>query len=324
MELTRAHNSLPDIAHRAAILCLHGVIAHSRDPEVESEAMEIHHFRRLLKLLRRSFNVIGLAELVAAIRERRSPPPRSVVITFDDGYVTHHSVVAGEMAAMRMPWSAFVPAMLIETGGRQWTDDLYLLIHRGSQRQIGFCWDNLMVRFDLHTPQQRQDAVFRIREACRYLPEPVRVRRLQELYDQYSLDELQTLRARYADFGPMTWAQVKDLIAAGVDVGSHGLSHIALAPQDPDLVLHEVAGARELLMQRVGAHSPHFSYPYGREASMSPVTEQLLLEMGYHCALTLEQNAVYCQNQNLMRLPRLIVGPSVGRILFVLWQRFIR
>lgn len=324
MELTRAHDSLPDIAYRAVILCLHGVIAHSRDPEVEAEAIEVHHFRRLLKLLRRSFNVISLAELVAAIRERRSPPPRSVVVTFDDGYVTHHSVVADEMAAMNMPWSAFVPAMLIEAGGRQWTDDLYLLIHRGSQRQIGFRWNNSAVRFDLRTPQQRQDAVFQIRESCRYLPEPVRASRLQELYDQYSLDELQTLRARYGDFSPMTWMQVKELMSAGVDVGSHGLSHIALAPQEPDLVLGEILGARELLMQRVGPHSPHFSYPYGREASMSLLTEQVLVEMGYHCALTLEQNAVYCQSQHLMRLPRLIVGPSVGRTLFTLWQRFIR
>ena len=92
----------------------------------------------------------------------------------------------------------------------------------------------------------------------------------------------------------------------------------------PPLILQEIAGARELLMQRLGPHSPHFSYPYGREASISPITEQLLVEMGYQCALTLEQNAVYCQNQHLMRLPRLIVGPSVGRILFALWQRFVR
>jgi peptidoglycan/xylan/chitin deacetylase (PgdA/CDA1 family) len=122
----------------------------------------------------------------------------------------------------------------------------------------------------------------------------------------------------------MTWDQARQLKAAGVDVGSHSLSHIALAPQTPELIRHELHTARELLQRRIGDHSPHFSYPYGRPASMSPEVESVLLEMGYHCGLTLEQEIVRCERCNLTALPRLIVSAQVGRVLFALWQRFIR
>jgi len=324
MEWARAHDSLPDISHRAAILCFHGVVAHEPDPDVEQGALQVRQFRRLLRVVQRSFNVISLAELVADVREKRSPPPRGLVITFDDGYVTNHTVVAEVLAALKMPWSTFLPAELIEKGARQWIDDLYLLIHRGSQRQICLRWGEDVLQFDLRTSRQRHDAVFRIRESCRYVPEAIRRRRMQEIYGLYSQDELQGLRAKYPAFAPMTWAQARELKSAGVDVGSHGLTHIALAPQPPEVIRYELAAARELLQKRIGEHSPHFSYPYGRQASISVETETQLKQMGYNCALTLEQSAVHCRQQNLMQLPRLIVSPSVGRVLFGLWQRFIR
>jgi len=324
MEIARAHNSLPDIAHRAAILCFHGIVAHEPDPDVEHEALHVPKFRRLLRVLQRSFNVISLAELVSAIREGNSPPPRSIVITFDDGYVTNYTVAAEVLAAFKMPWSTFLPAEIIEKGSRQWIDDLYLLIHRGSQRRIRLRWGDDVLPFDLNTSRQRGDAVFRIRESCRYMPEAIRRLRMRQIYELYSQDELQYLRAKYPSFAPMTWAQARELQSAGVDVGSHGMTHIALAPQPPEVIRYELLAARELLQQRIGEHSPHFSYPYGQSASISQETETQLAQMGYHCALSLEQNVVHCRQQNLMRLPRLIVSASVGRVLFGLWQRFIR
>jgi peptidoglycan/xylan/chitin deacetylase (PgdA/CDA1 family) len=87
-------------------------------------------------------------------------------------------------------------------------------------------------------------------------------------------------------------------------------------------VRHELTAARDLLQKRLGEHSPHFSYPYGREAAMSEVTDRLVAEMGYHCGLTLEQNIVRCATVDVLRLPRLIVSAQVGRVLFTLWQRF--
>lgn len=324
MRWAGAHDSLPDIHNRAAILCFHSVTGHRPDPDVECDALDVRDFRKLLRVLRRSFRVISLAQLVQSIREQIPPPAKSIVITFDDGYANNHTVAAEELSAMRMPWSEFLPAMLIETAARQWIDDVRVLIHRGSRRHLSFCWDGRKVEFDLGTRQRRHEAVRRFQQLCRYLPDDLRMAQLADLYSLYSKDELEGLRARYPSFSPMGWDQVRELTSAGVDVGSHSLTHTALAPQSPEVIRREILTARDLLQRRIGEHSPHFSYPYGKLAAISEESERLLAEVGYHCGLTLEQDVVNCAQANLLQLPRLIVSAQVGRMLFSLWQRFIR
>ena len=321
MRWTGVHGSLPQVRNRAVILCFHG-IGERPDPQVESGVLEVRKFCQLLGVLERSFQVISLAELVAALRESNPLPPRSVAITFDDGYANNYELAAGELAARRMPWSAFLPVLLVENGARQWVDDVRVLLHRGRHQRLTFNWGGQEVELDLTTPDQRRAAVASLEQRYRYAPEETRQNRLNELYAQYSLDEIQSLRARYPSFAVMSWPQARELKQAGVDVGSHGLTHIALAPQSPERIRHEIAAARDLLQQRIGDHSPHFSYPYGRTVSISPTTQGVLEEAGYQCALTLEADVVHCPGADPMQLPRLIVSSRVGRVLVGLWQRF--
>lgn len=319
-----AHRTLPDVEHRAAILCFHGVTARRPDPGVESDCLDVREFRKLLHVLRSSFHVIPLAELVQAVQERRSPPPRSIVLTFDDGYANNCDVAAEELARLRFPWSAFLPAALIENRRRQWVDDVRILIHRGGRERLSFDWGDEPIAIDLTTHQRRAEAVTRMHQLCRYLPEAERARRLEAFYACFSADRIESLRTAYPSFEPMTWDQARQLKSAGVDVGSHALNHIALGPQPPDVIRHEVFAARDLLQARLGDHSPHFSYPYGREEAVSDETEAVLNEAGYTCGLTLEQDVVECNSSHRMRLPRLIVSAQAGRVLFGLWQRFVR
>jgi len=321
MRLTCAHDNLPPHRQQAAILCFHGV-GISPDPDAESNVLDVRDFRKILHVLRRSFRVIRLSELVRAVREKGTLPPNSIAITFDDGYANNHTIAAEELATLKMPWSEFLPAQLIETGGRQWTDDLRLLIHRGRHRHLSLTWDDEHLEWDLTTRAKRQDAVERIIQAWRYLPESLRQPRFDALLSHYSTDEIESLRDRFRSFAPMTWQQARQLQTAGVDVGSHSLSHIALSPQTPQQIRHELTTARTMLQERLGDHSPHFSYPYGRPDSISPLTESVLSEMGYDCALTLEQNLVHCQGTTLLAMPRLIVPTQIGRLFFTLWQRF--
>jgi peptidoglycan/xylan/chitin deacetylase (PgdA/CDA1 family) len=324
MRWTRAHDCLPDVEQRAVVLCFHGVIGHTPDADVECDHLPVEGFREILRLLDRSFRVIGLAELVAAIQDRCSPPPRSVVITFDDGYANNADIAAEELAKHRMPWSEFLPAQLVETGSYQWSDDVRLLIHQGGRTQISLQGGDGPVQLDLSTTATRHAAVQAIHHLCRYVPDEIRHERLAMLYAAYPQGMIEELRERFRSFAPMTWDQARQLKSAGVDVGSHSLTHTALGQQPIEVIRREVFAARELMQARMGDHSRHFSYPYGRNASMSDQSEAVLSEAGYTCALTLEQDAVRCDEVNLLRLPRLIISPLVGRTLFSLWQRFIR
>jgi peptidoglycan/xylan/chitin deacetylase (PgdA/CDA1 family) len=324
MRWARAHDSLPALEQRAVVLCFHGVIAHDPDPEVECEHLPLAGFRQLLDLLRRSFRVISLCELVDAIRTGQSPPARSVVITFDDGYANNAEVAAEELARRRLPWSAFLPAQLVESRAYQWIDDVRLLIHRGDQKRVILSDESGRHTLELSTSALRRSAVQRVHEVCRYVPDEIRRERLAGLYGAYSDDQMASLRDRYRSFAPMSWDQARQLKSDGVEVASHSLTHTALGPQTPAAIRREVFGARDLLVSRLGSDSTNFSYPFGRLASLSRETEAVLREAGYNSALTLEQDCVRCREVNLLQCPRLIVSPAVGRMVFSLWQRFLR
>ena len=76
----------------------------------------------------------------------------------------------------------------------------------------------------------------------------------------------------------MSASRVRELHRAGVDFGSHGLSHQRLAQIDPDLARQEVSDSRHRLEAVLGAPVRHFCYPYG---SYDEAVVGMVAEAGY-------------------------------------------
>jgi peptidoglycan/xylan/chitin deacetylase (PgdA/CDA1 family) len=66
------------------------------------------------------------------------------------------------------------------------------------------------------------------------------------------------------DFGRMlTWAELAEVAAAGVEVGNHSLIHHPLDVLPPAQLRDEVVRARDELQQRLGVAVRSFAYPHG-------------------------------------------------------------
>jgi peptidoglycan/xylan/chitin deacetylase (PgdA/CDA1 family) len=61
----------------------------------------------------------------------------------------------------------------------------------------------------------------------------------------------------------LSYRDLRDLIAAGFEVGAHGVSHAPLPGLPPRAATREIAGARELLQDALGRPVTLFAYPYG-------------------------------------------------------------
>ena len=67
-----------------------------------------------------------------------------------------------------------------------------------------------------------------------------------------------------ADFGPMlTWPELAEVAAAGVEIGNHSLIHHPLDVLPPAQLRREVVRAREELEQRLQLGVRSFAYPHG-------------------------------------------------------------
>jgi len=82
----------------------------------------------------------------------------------------------------------------------------------------------------------------------------------------------------------MTWAQLQELVAAGMDIQSHSLTHPHLRALAPDAAYKEIAESKAMLEKRLGKPVIAFCYPFGEY-------NQAIIEMvqraGYAGAVTL-------------------------------------
>ncbi len=61
----------------------------------------------------------------------------------------------------------------------------------------------------------------------------------------------------------VTWEEVREMAAAGVEIGAHTLTHPRLTELDRETLTHEVEGAREVIESHLGRPVEGFAYPYG-------------------------------------------------------------
>lgn len=61
----------------------------------------------------------------------------------------------------------------------------------------------------------------------------------------------------------LDWPALRDVAAAGVEIGSHAFTHCRLDHARPDELVHEIADSRRTLEDGAGAPVTTFAYPFG-------------------------------------------------------------
>jgi peptidoglycan/xylan/chitin deacetylase (PgdA/CDA1 family) len=108
------------------------------------------------------------------------------------------------------------------------------------------------------------------------------------------------------DEGP-TWPLlsadgVRELAAAGIEIGSHAATHMRLKDAGPEHLSAEVHDSRTSLAALLGTEIRGFAYPYG---SMDAAARRAVREAGYDHACAVEASKAEI---GLMALPRIYVG----------------
>lgn len=111
----------------------------------------------------------------------------------------------------------------------------------------------------------------------------------------------------------MSWDNIKELKKAGMDIGSHTLTHPDLEKSDDSRVDKEIRESKKNLESTIGDTISDFCYPSGKYDAR---TIEALKKYGYKTATTVK-NGVADQNSNLFELPRIRITneTNLGKIL---------
>ena len=112
----------------------------------------------------------------------------------------------------------------------------------------------------------------------------------------------------------MSRDQLDKWLAAGMEVGSHSISHRRLHELPQDVARHEIAESRAALRNMLGVPIEHFAYPYG---GFTAEVVEFVRHAGYSSAMTVLRGVARASDDRL-RLPRILVNGERGLWNFLL------
>lgn len=258
---------------RLAVLAYHGV----DDPRVFALQME-----RLVRVAR----PVPLAAVEEAVRTGRALPPRSVLVTFDDGDRTVLTEGLPVLSRLGIPAAAFVVTDLI--GGNQpfwWAEAAFLAAHGGTARSLADCPPGGAVRRMKTLPDgERRTALAELRESA---------------------------RARAPRQEQLTPADLLTLTRNGVAVGNHTAGHPCLDRCEGGTVRDEIRRAHDALTGWLGGEAPTaFAYPNG---NVDPRADAELRRLGYRTGFLFDHRHDRLLPPHPLRISRLRVNSTTGR-----------
>jgi peptidoglycan/xylan/chitin deacetylase (PgdA/CDA1 family) len=117
--------------------------------------------------------------------------------------------------------------------------------------------------------------------------------------------------------GYLTWAQVNEMKASGLQFGSHGMSQAYLPDLTPEEQSREIEGSKRLLEEKLDMPVYYFAYPVG---GFSEAIKEKIKSGGYRAALTTNRGTDR-HNKDLYELKRIRLSDKDNKEIY-LWAKF--
>jgi peptidoglycan/xylan/chitin deacetylase (PgdA/CDA1 family) len=258
-------------------------------------------FERQIAYMARRYHVATGEELRAHLSGERLVPPYSVLLTFDDGYANNYAQAFPILRRYGVNATFFLTSGLIgQPGARLWFDRLDAVL-------------SVVSRPDLHEWLRRHGAPSTVRDDVQLRQY---IKGLSHVQRERLLTRLEQERGTQAitahddlASGLMSWDQAREMAAAGMTIGSHGVTHQVLAGASPEEVHAELSISRQRIERELGGACWCFSYPNGEASDFRSSDRTQVQTAGYGCAFT-QVPGLVTPRSDVYTLPRISVPDS--------------
>lgn len=300
--------------HRLRVLAYHRVLPRSTEPgfdyDIELVSAWEEEFDWQMRYLSRNHEVITCRDLAQLLDAGRPVPRRAVIVTFDDGYQDNHDVVLPILRRHGLPAVVFVATGYMDSRETYWYDLLVHWMLRVETAELSLPGSGQRVRVGGSEEERRRTAQNALKH-LKVLPEGLRRQTLdswRQLLGAHASDEFSGLN------GPMTWCQVKALADAGIEIGSHSVTHPVLANVADDAQLErELVESKAEIEARTGQKVVSMAYPVGGPGAYSDRVVDFVHRAGYRFGFTYESGVIDPQRMDVYRLRRLAVERYISR-----------
>ncbi len=236
-------------------------------------------FVRQMAYVAEHFNVIDLETLNDFIVHGDPLPSRSLLITFDDGYLDNYVHAYPVLRDHGFSAVIFLLTNCVDNPAVPWWDECAYYFHH-TELQMA----------DLPLVGERDLATFSLRIAAREAV-MLALKRADEAEKLAALGELRAaLKVEPVPRDPalfMTWNHVRDLVANGVACQPHTTTHPIMTNVDQSEMRRQIAESSQRVKEETGQVIRAFAYPNGLPGDYDAATMQALHDEGITMAFTL-------------------------------------
>ena len=241
------------------------------DRELVSATSEV--FEKQILYIKKHFNAITFEQLIEHLNNNTKIPDNSIIITFDDGFADNYHNAFPILAKHKVPATFFISSGYIGTKKTFWFNEISRRIK--SNPGLTFSIDD--VTFKIPDKMELQEEL--IGDILGLLKKFKNKKRLkiindisEVLLDKEPCDQLAL---------PMTWEQIKEMIASGIEFGSHTVTHPILSMLSSDELHAEIFSSKKEIEKNTGQSITTISYPEGMNYAFNSNVLSLVEKAGY-------------------------------------------
>ena len=301
--LSRLHTLDKHYSTSVYVLAYHRVDDVGAQPELDPQNLSTtpEIFDQQMRLISQEYHPVSSDDVLDFIISHKSLPPRSVLITVDDGYLDFKKYIWPIANHYGIRPVLFVPTAYVGTGAFWW-DRLYDALQHTKLKQVETPIGSMLV----DTKLERYHAFMKLADYMKQSPFDKAFIEITNLSRELFPEQI------FAERTTLDWDELRKLAAAGVTLAPHTHNHPALGNITPVQVNFEISESQRLLKSETGVETPLFAYPYGSHEAIGTSAAELLRISGVHGAFTMKQGRANLERNDLMYLPRIPIYPKLS------------
>lgn len=243
-------------ANRGNILILMYHRFGESNTKISAQEFELH-----LEYLKKNHRVLPLSETVEYLREGKTLPPNSVVITIDDGYKDAYEIAFPLLKKFGFPATIYAITDFSSAKLWLWTDLMRYVLLNTKENSVKIEFDETdKVEADLTDETKRLETATRLNSRLKKLPNEQKDGKIKEIADILQV-EIPALPP--ADFAPMNWTEAREMDAENISIESHTVTHPILTNISAEKLEFEMQTSKKRLEEILERRVEHFCYPNG-------------------------------------------------------------
>jgi peptidoglycan/xylan/chitin deacetylase (PgdA/CDA1 family) len=298
---------------RLVILCYHGISKSDQHEWRPGLYVSQKTFRRRMQLLvEGGYHVLPLGEAIERLRSDELPP-RSVAITFDDGFYDFYQLAFPILKQFSFPATVYLTSCYADRKLPVFDVMMAYLLWRHRGVRFDGVHEPLGGTIDLRGAGSSELCARKIYEYA--VTHKLNVGEQDELIASLASvvgEDYDGIRAQRL-MQIMNREELSTISAAGVDIQLH--THRHRTPRDHDLFIREVNDNRQFIYDVTGRTAVHFCYPSGVYApEFFPWLKECAVESATTCDL-----GIVNKSTPLLAMPRILDSETMSDTEFESW-----